>query len=55
MTTSATPTTSPTPAPPHRARPRVIGMLGGMSWESTAAYYRLADEGVQPHPLAPAR
>jgi len=22
---------------------RVIGMLGGMSWESKAQYYRLAD------------
>ena len=28
-------------------RPRVIGMLGGMSWESTAEYYRLANEGVR--------
>ena len=26
-----------------RTRPRVIGMLGGMSWESTAEYYRLAN------------
>ncbi len=26
--------------------PRVIGMLGGMSWESSAAYYRLANELV---------
>jgi aspartate racemase len=25
----------------------VIGMLGGMSWESTAEYYRLANEGVR--------
>ncbi len=24
--------------------PRTIGMLGGMSWESTAEYYRLANE-----------
>jgi len=32
-----------TPAP----RQRVIGMLGGMSWESTAEYYRLANEGVR--------
>jgi aspartate racemase len=23
---------------------RVIGMLGGMSWESSAQYYRLANE-----------
>jgi aspartate racemase len=29
------------------ARPRVIGMLGGMSWESTAEYYRLANEMVR--------
>ena len=26
---------------------RVIGMLGGMSWESTLAYYRLANELVR--------
>jgi aspartate racemase len=30
-------------APP----PRVIGMLGGMSWESSAEYYRLANELVR--------
>jgi amino-acid racemase len=29
------------------ARQRVIGMLGGMSWESTAEYYRLANELVR--------
>jgi aspartate racemase len=33
----------PEPAP----RPRVIGMLGGMSWESTMEYYRLANQAVQ--------
>jgi aspartate racemase len=27
--------------------PRVIGMLGGMSWESSAEYYRLANEFVR--------
>ena len=27
--------------------PRVIGMLGGMSWESSAEYYRLANEMVR--------
>lgn len=27
--------------------PRVIGMLGGMSWESTAQYYRLTNELVR--------
>jgi len=27
--------------------PRVIGMLGGMSWESSAQYYRLANELVR--------
>jgi aspartate racemase len=27
--------------------PRVIGMLGGMSWESSAHYYRLANELVR--------
>lgn len=26
---------------------RLIGMLGGMSWESTATYYRLLNEGVR--------
>jgi aspartate racemase len=26
---------------------RTIGLLGGMSWESTAAYYRLANEAVR--------
>jgi aspartate racemase len=34
-------------APLPRIRPRVIGMLGGMSWESTAEYYRLANELVR--------
>lgn len=28
-------------------RPRVIGLLGGMSWESSAEYYRLANEDVR--------
>ncbi len=27
--------------------PRVIGMLGGMSWESSAVYYRLANELIR--------
>jgi aspartate racemase len=50
MTTSTPPTTSA--ARPGRdrgaaGRPRVIGMLGGMSWESTAEYYRLANELVR--------
>ncbi len=27
--------------------PRVIGLLGGMSWESSAEYYRLANELVR--------
>ncbi len=35
------------PMPPTAPRQRVIGMLGGMSWESTAEYYRLANEGVR--------
>ncbi len=26
---------------------RTIGLLGGMSWESTAVYYRLVNEGVR--------
>jgi aspartate racemase len=29
------------------ARPRVIGLLGGMSWESSAEYYRLLNELVR--------
>jgi aspartate racemase len=32
---------------PEHTRQRVIGMLGGMSWESTAEYYRLANELVR--------
>ena len=35
------------PAGAELPRPRVIGMLGGMSWESTAEYYRLANELVR--------
>src|SRR3954468_2785078 len=35
------------PMPPTAPRQRVIGMLGGMSWESTIEYYRLANEGVR--------
>lgn len=42
---------APRPDEPHegttRPAPRVIGMLGGMSWESTAEYYRLANEAVR--------
>ncbi|UCG25943.1 MAG: aspartate/glutamate racemase family protein, partial [Chloroflexota bacterium] len=26
---------------------KVIGLLGGMSWESTALYYELINEGVK--------
>ena len=26
---------------------KTIGLLGGMSWESTALYYRLINEGVK--------
>ena len=26
---------------------KLIGLLGGMSWESTAQYYRLINEGVR--------
>jgi hypothetical protein len=29
---------------------QVIGMLGGMSWESSAHYYRLANELVRDEP-----
>ena len=28
---------------------RVIGLIGGMSWESTATYYQLINEGVKMH------
>jgi aspartate racemase len=36
---------------------RTIGLIGGMSWESTAAYYRLINEGVRDRlgPLASAQ
>ena len=47
MTVPTASTTDPAPAPPDRPRQRVIGMLGGMSWESTAEYYRLANEAVR--------
>ena len=29
-----------------KQQPRVLGVLGGMSWESTAIYYRLLNQGV---------
>lgn len=29
------------------ARQKTIGMLGGMSWESTASYYRALNEGIK--------
>ncbi len=45
MTTDSAPTIGPAAA--RQPRPRVIGMLGGMSWESTAEYYRLANEEVR--------
>ena len=47
MASSTTPVTGSVSAPPKPPRPRVIGMLGGMSWESTAEYYRLANQGVR--------
>ena len=28
---------------------KVIGLLGGMSWESTALYYRWINEEVKKH------
>ncbi|MGZ6844635.1 MAG: aspartate/glutamate racemase family protein [Blastococcus sp.] len=54
-TTPSTPNADPSGAPGPVAaadgaaefRPQVIGMLGGMSWESTAEYYRLANELVR--------
>jgi aspartate racemase len=41
-------TTSHAPAPPEPAttKLRTLGLLGGMSWESTAVYYRLINQGV---------
>ncbi|NLW11379.1 MAG: aspartate racemase, partial [Clostridiaceae bacterium] len=27
---------------------KTIGLIGGMSWESTATYYRLINEQVKP-------
>jgi aspartate racemase len=48
MTAPTSPTRSAAEASGYAiARPRVIGMLGGMSWESTAQYYRLANEMVR--------
>ncbi len=35
-----------TPLPPPEPAMKRIGLLGGMSWESTALYYRLLNEGV---------
>lgn len=36
-----------TPGDHEGPGPRVIGLLGGMSWESSAGYYRLANELVR--------
>jgi aspartate racemase len=33
--------------PPETEAVKTIGLLGGMSWESTAAYYRLINEGIR--------
>lgn len=43
--------------PCHYLAMRMIGLIGGMSWESSAAYYRLLNEGVraQRGPTASAR
>lgn len=32
---------------PRKEAMKTIGMLGGMSWESTVTYYRLVNEGVK--------
>ncbi len=32
---------------PISARPRVIGLIGGLSWESSAEYYRLINQSVR--------
>ncbi len=29
------------------ARPAVIGMIGGMSWESSAQYYRIVNQEMR--------
>jgi aspartate racemase len=42
----AAPASGPDQAAPV-ARQRRVGLLGGMSWESTAEYYRLANELVR--------
>src|SRR6188472_4029650 len=47
MTTSTPPTAGPAGPTSKRPRQRLIGMLGGMSWESTAEYYRLANQGIR--------
>jgi aspartate racemase len=47
MTSPSTQTTGPAPATSKPPRQQLIGMLGGMSWESTAQYYRLANEGIR--------
>lgn len=31
----------------HTHRHRTIGLIGGMSWESTALYYRLINQGIR--------
>ena len=33
--------------PAERPQPKTIGLLGGMSWESSSEYYRLINEGVR--------
>jgi aspartate racemase len=47
MTGLANPRTDPPSTTSEQPVQRLIGMLGGMSWESTAEYYRLANEGVR--------
>jgi aspartate racemase len=47
MTTSTTATHPPSPGDTSGPRRRVIGMLGGMSWESTAEYYRLTNQTMR--------
>jgi len=37
----------PHAAPRPTDRPALIGLIGGMSWESSAQYYRLINEGVR--------
>ena len=40
-------TPSPHNPQPTTPSPRTIGLIGGMSWESSALYYRILNEAVK--------